>query len=615
VDKSTRNSPSSGDDLTFEVLKRMRDIPPGQLGCKGQRVYDLEKLNLGVPDTWVVPTAFQQQVASANAIKSVEDWTRVKRIPEVLLRDIGRLFAAHPNTKWVIRSSATTEDDHFASSAGAYDTFMHIDTVERATHALVTIFGRLGDRHIIEYLRRRNLFAENQQMGVLVQRQVRTVHAGVCFTRSPLEPEFVRVEHCTGYGTPIVDGTGTPLVVLARRIGGDGVEIEEPADAPEFVKQSIRGALSIERAFGGAQDIEWGWDNERVVFFQARDAPAIAPLPPRVFAVTHRNECRHTTSVSPIGHGVAVGQLVSVKHDRDADECLLGSIFVLDGQQTGRTQAPTALVQHVSALASPTGGHLSHLAVVARELGVPIVRGTLGDELEMGAVVVLDADAGLVTRLSDVPPVRQKELIFDAVRNYAHRPGSLAKMKFVNEAVITDRPALRVAWKTLSARHGVPDQFVQEIHPYDLRDAVYCGIGARLQTEPGVQRLQFKRAQAGQGRWRRDEEFHLVTDRTLGHDILTRMGYIPRPSQQRALVRWSVGGATFQFNLWPNASGPYLGIEAPDVATIENALRLAGLDQTVAQPLDGVDLFAQFGISLQNCTFVDAIPAVSGWLE
>lgn len=602
VERPTETSP-------YVILRKLQDVREKDMGCKGARIHALQSIGLQTPVTWLVPVPFQFEVMALNKIKKLRDFENMAQIPTALLDDLTQLFAEDEQGLWVIRSSATTEDDHFACSAGGYDTFMHNNTRERAEKALLAVYRRLGDERIDAYLSQRGLNPDDQRMAVLIQKQIRTQNAGVCFTQSPRNESVARVEYCDGYGTAVVDGTGSPAWA---EYGRAGVQVQDKSAAPpSFVTEAVHGALRAEEAFGGPQDVEFGWDGSRVVYFQARDAPEIQRVAERSFDRVEVSEVPACQSVDSFADGIAVGTL-SLPQDGAWGQVGLGTVCVFDA--SARAEVPSAMAHNVSAVVSAAGGHLSHLAVVARELGVPMVGGVSDIANRIGQIVVVDAHAGTLVELQELSPERQKEVIFDSAVAYARRDGSSAVTKNVCEAVLTDPLAVSRVWLQLSRELHEARPFVQEIHPYDLPVAVYTGVGARIQCEPGATRLQFKRAQAGVGHWRQDQEVHLNVSRDEAENILARLTYLPRPSQQRLIARWQWGSATYQFNLWPRATGVYLGIEAPDAETVQEALRRVGLDDACAKPLDGVDLFEQFGISLKDCVFGDQLPDMETYL-
>jgi phosphohistidine swiveling domain-containing protein len=72
-----------------------------------------------------------------------------------------------------------------------------------------------------------------------------------------------------------------------------------------------------------------------------------------------------------------------------------------DAVLVARTLLPTELpLLHAAALVTDTGGPLDHVAAQARERGLPAVVGAAGaSQLPEGALVLVDADQGLVIRL------------------------------------------------------------------------------------------------------------------------------------------------------------------------------------------------------------------------
>lgn len=125
--------------------------------------------------------------------------------------------------------------------------------------------------------------------------------------------------------------------------------------------------------------------------------PRTAPLP----AVFRLAGDRIVAEAAPSGDGARPaggGRGTGPVHSGDGDPAP-GSVLVV------RTLAPTLAVHlpSVAGLVAETGSPLSHLAILARELGVPTVVGLRGalDRFPPGAHVLVDGDTG---RVEPLPP-------------------------------------------------------------------------------------------------------------------------------------------------------------------------------------------------------------------
>jgi pyruvate,water dikinase len=211
---------------------------------------------------------------------------------------------------------------------------------------------------------------------------VDATHAGVLFTRDPMGSGEPVIEAVRGRGDVVVAGAATP---------DDGALSSD--DRAEVLALGRR----VESLFGGPQDVEWAFDADgRLWLLQSRPITAgpddvvdgtPAALPD---AVVLRG-----LGASP---GVASGPVRILRSAEDGDR--LGDGEVLVATTTSPAWVP-AMVD-AAAIVTDIGGITSHAAIVARELGVPCVVGTVDATrlLADGDVVAVDGSRGLVSRAS-----------------------------------------------------------------------------------------------------------------------------------------------------------------------------------------------------------------------
>ena len=96
-----------------------------------------------------------------------------------------------------------------------------------------------------------------------------------------------------------------------------------------------------------------------------------------------------------------------MRDEEDLDRVREGDVLVVAALQPTWTSA----MLRASAVATETGGLLSHAAIVAREMGKPAVVGVarLLARVEDGARVVVDGDAGVVEKEASGRGARAKK--------------------------------------------------------------------------------------------------------------------------------------------------------------------------------------------------------------
>jgi len=175
----------------------------------------------------------------------------------------------------IVRSSAIGEDSDGASYAGQLDSIADVTSAAALRDALERVWASQRSDRVLAYQAARGVALAG--MGIIIQRQVSAVVSGVLFTESPADPEEMLLEYCDGMGEALVSGAVNPGRVSIRRCPDAGgafgwkvlASAEEPIPAEGLLLNEGRItelatlALSIERTFGRAQDIEWTIDRDR----------------------------------------------------------------------------------------------------------------------------------------------------------------------------------------------------------------------------------------------------------------------------------------------------------------------------------------------------------------
>ena len=196
-----------------------------------------------------------------------------------------------------VRSSAVGEDSETASFAGQHLTCLNVRPSPPAlADAVRAIWQSARAEAALAYRRRLGLSSE-PQIGVVVQELIVADCAGVLFTRNPFDgADEIVIEASWGLGESIVAGLVTPDRfrlsregrVLERTPGTKDIEVRvlpeggtREAEVPaELVRALCLGdkqlrelhalAMRCEKAFGGAQDLEWAFAGGTLYLLQRR---------------------------------------------------------------------------------------------------------------------------------------------------------------------------------------------------------------------------------------------------------------------------------------------------------------------------------------------------------
>ncbi|HEY0665476.1 MAG TPA: phosphoenolpyruvate synthase, partial [Gallionella sp.] len=261
------------------------------------------------------------------------------------------------------------------------------------------------------------------------------------------------------------------------------------------VEELARHALSIERHYGRAMDIEWGRDgvDGRLYILQARPETVQAKSSANTL---QRYRLKQTSEVRvsgrAIGQKIGAGRVCLVADAGEIGKVRAGDILVTD--ITDPDWEP--VMKLASAIVTNRGGRTCHAAIVARELGIPAVVGCVDatEVLRHGEEVTVscaDGDVGKVYRgLLEVevtelaldqlptPPLKislnvaNPELAFEFSRLPNHGIG-LARLEFIIARMIGIHPRAVLDYPKLDA--GLKAQVEERCAGYADPQAFYVG--------------------------------------------------------------------------------------------------------------------------------------------
>jgi len=199
-----------------------------------------------------------------------------------------------------VRSSAVDEDGAEAAFAGAGDTHLYVDQAELLEH-VKEIWASLWNPRALLYREARGLSTRNMAQAVVVQAMVDSEVSGVAFTQDPVSGNSGRVivNAAFGLGEGIVSSRVAPdqyvlaktsgreilpamvsdkkLAIVRGKNGKGTVEQKMPPEwrrrrsmTPAKLKLLSDVSTALERHFGYALDIEFGFVGDKLYILQAR---------------------------------------------------------------------------------------------------------------------------------------------------------------------------------------------------------------------------------------------------------------------------------------------------------------------------------------------------------
>ena len=340
-------------------------------------------------------------------------------------------------TTFAVRSSATAEDLPDASFAGQQESFLNIHGLDNINHAVKEVFASLYNDRAISYRVHKGFVHADVALSAGIQQMVRSDIgcAGVMFTIDT-ESGFKDVAFITssyGLGETVVQGAvnpdefyvhkpllalGKPAIVrrtmgskLIKMVFSDATQAGksthtidvEPALADVYslsdgdILELATYAITIENHYGCPMDIEWGKNglDNKLYILQAR--PETVKSQELLKNVTESYKLQKHSAI-PLVAGRAVTQKVGVGPVRivldpsQMHEVQPGDVLVAD--MTDPNWEP--VMKRASALVTNRGGRTCHAAIIARELGIPAIVGSVNatDLLREGEIVTVSCAEG-----------------------------------------------------------------------------------------------------------------------------------------------------------------------------------------------------------------------------
>jgi pyruvate,water dikinase len=381
--------------------------------------------------------------------RELQDLVLAQPIPpelaEALVQEARRLSPEGGHTL-TVRSSGGREDIG-ASFAGQYKTFLGVAPEEVPQRWRQVVASQFGEGAII-YFKLQGLLLEEAAMGVLIQRLVADAAAD--------ESGNLMISATWGLGADLVAGkmSGDEYLVAketGRLVKGrygrktyllqirEGRLQKEPV-APELegfpvleladLERLASYARSLEAHCGCPHCVEWVKDDRGEIYIvQSRhllSADMMQRGPQAMVAVAGAQELLHGQVSSA---GVAAGPVFLLAAGRSQAEVPAGAVLVVS--RTTTELAP--VLPRVAALLTEVGSVTEHLALVAREYGVPALVEAVGaGDLSEGEEVTVDAYRGKVYR------GRVEDLLRYQVPHPRHSPDSpvLARVRAVADLII-----------------------------------------------------------------------------------------------------------------------------------------------------------------------------------
>lgn len=332
-----------------------------------------------------------------------------------------------------VRSSATAEDLAEASFAGQHDSFLNIKGHADLQRAVKDCYASFFTDRAIKYREDKGFDYRNISISVGIQEMVRSDlgASGVAFTLEPESgfPGIVHIAGVWGLGENMVQGTVIPdeflifkrninsgkNAILQRKLGskektmgycGEGESGTVNRETPAALKACFvlsdgqllslsAAAMKLEAHYKKPMDIEWALDglNNNMYIIQARPETAHAnKADHQILSYSIRANVPPLTIGQAVGSRIVSGRARVISSVDQADQLLPGEILV-----TALTTPDwDPILKKAAGIITDQGGRTSHASIVARELNVPAIVGTIDatSRIAQGQLITLSCAEG-----------------------------------------------------------------------------------------------------------------------------------------------------------------------------------------------------------------------------
>ena len=392
----------------------------------------------------------------------IRGWVEESDFPDAFLDEIKLNYkkledSLGKDATFAVRSSATAEDLPEASFAGQQETYLNVSGIDEILNSIKKVFASLYNDRAISYRVHQGFEHSEVLLSAGIQQMVRSDigTSGVMFTidtESGFE-DVVFITSAYGLGETVVQGSVNPdefyvhksslnngkKAVLSRTVGSKEIKMVYAHDdlksqvsietVPEDQQRSLslndeqveelaRYAITIENHYKRPMDIEWALDGNTNELYIVQARPETVQSRDNASNKIDQYKIEQTGNIlvegRSIGQKIGSGTVHIINNISEMDEMMDGDILVTD--MTDPDWEP--VMKRASAIITNRGGRTCHAAIIARELGVPAIVGTIDatKKLTNGAAVTASCAQGDVG------------YVYEGILDYEHTQQSVDTM-------------------------------------------------------------------------------------------------------------------------------------------------------------------------------------------
>jgi pyruvate, water dikinase len=410
--------------------------------------------------------------------QTIRDLIRSAYVPKEVSGAIARnasKFTKVVSSGWAVRSSATSEDEHF-SFAGQFESLLSVDFHQLADAYRFVLSSRFSDR-AVTYRLHCGFCEVDTPMAVLFMPTIDPQATGVIYTTNPqeLDSHTMLVNTVPGLGEAFVRGTEKadifyisreekPRMIKVHSASGRLEQTNYLSTEKLFEIGSIGYRAS--RSFGHEMDIEWAMDKQgKMWLLQGRRI--------NIATVEKIKENKSKKSIALAEGGITIfpgraeGSVVWLSSGTDPSSVPKGSVLVVNQP----TPELAVVLPRIAALLATEGNPAGHLAALLREFAVPGIF-QLGNQIKrliFKTVVSVDATNRKIYDGSLWPEV--KDIVLSRMASAQREPRSGPLYDLISALSLTDPHTPSFKSKNCRSIHDI----IRFIHEMSIRSMFTFG--------------------------------------------------------------------------------------------------------------------------------------------
>ena len=349
-------------------------------------------------------------------------------LSKAITKNINSLYARNKEKfNLAVRSSAFGEDNEGMSYAGQFDSYLNC-AIGKVTKTYIDVIASRFKYNIMLYSGDHFLKESALPMAVGIQQMIPASTAGVIYTLDPSHAldDCMIISACYGLGVSVVSGKVKadyfkvsrhgPFHILDSKIeekatkyicaksgSVEAISVENHLKAKACLSEKqifelVETALLLDRYFKRPLDIEWCFDeNGKLYVLQCR------PLKLSKESTTIKKNLKTILDSKNIvmrdkgqiaQRGIVAGTVIHFQETDDPASFPAGAIAV---SEVASLQL-SGIIRRAGAIITDVGSLNSHLAMIAREFGVPLIVNTEDASrlLSTGAEITVDAEENII---------------------------------------------------------------------------------------------------------------------------------------------------------------------------------------------------------------------------